>query len=223
MIEPAANDAAIAQLLGSTSGALALLSLATEPAAPASLRERAASAATAHTNVFARDLFQRLLPPEKRRRMLGSEFPPEIVLALKGDATRGRSLFLGSAQCSRCHVIEGQGRMFGPDLAGISRKYSRAQLFEQVVNPSKIVVPEFKTTMLTLRDGREMSGFVIRQSGTEIVLKDENLAERVISMAEVAESRESVLSAMPEGLLATLTAQEAADLLDFLATTKPVR
>jgi hypothetical protein len=39
-------------------------------------------------------------------------------------------------------------------------------------------------------------------------------------MSEVKETRESTLSAMPEGLLAPLTAQEAADLLEYLWTTK---
>ena len=36
-----------------------------------------------------------------------------------------------------------------------------------------------------------------------------------LKTAGLKESRESTLSAMPEGLLAPLTAQEAADLLEF--------
>jgi putative heme-binding domain-containing protein len=177
--------------------------------------------AITHTNALVRDLFQRFLPPDQRRQTLGNEINPQTILTLKGDAARGRELFVGVSQCARCHVCGGEGRAFGPDLGGVGRKYSRAQLLEQVLLPSKVVVPEFKTTTLTLRDDSELNGFVLKQSADEIVLRDESLAERRIKRSDVKESRESMLSAMPEGLLAPLTAQEAADLLEFLFSSEP--
>jgi len=42
-----------------------------------------------------------------------------------------------------------------------------------------------------------------------------------MKLSEVKTSRESALSAMPEGLLAPLTAQEAADLLEYLHAKRP--
>ncbi len=84
-----------------------------------------------------RDLFARFLPEHLRPKRLGLTINPEQILSLKGDTTRGRALFLAEVtQCSRCHRVQGQGREFGPDLSQIGRKYSRAQLLDQVLNPS---------------------------------------------------------------------------------------
>ncbi|MBI3417832.1 MAG: PQQ-dependent sugar dehydrogenase [Verrucomicrobia bacterium] len=208
---------AIGKLLGTANGSLALLN---EAAAPA-LRIEAATAAASHTNALIRDLFQRFLPAEQRRKTLGSEIDPLTILALSGNAARGREVFLGASQCARCHVCGGEGRLFGPDLSGIARKYQRAQLLEQILLPSKIIAPEFKSTTVTLRDESEITGFVLKRGATEVVLRDETLAERGVKLTDVKDSRESTLSAMPEGLLAPLTAQEAADVLEFLFTSKP--
>ena len=54
-----------------------------------------------------------------------------------------------SEQCSRCHVCNGSGRAFGPDLAGIGRKYTRAQLLEQIIFPSKFMVPWPESSKMT--------------------------------------------------------------------------
>jgi putative heme-binding domain-containing protein len=208
---------AMTNLLGNMSGALALLDRACE-SGENSFRADAAAIASSHTNTMVRDLFQRLLPPEQRRHTLGPEFNPQTVLILSGDARSGEQIFAGIAQCSRCHMRKGLGRAFGPDLTGIGRKYTPPQLLEQILQPSKQILPEFKTTIVTLTDGRELSGFVIKRDATELVLREENLTEHRLKLRDLKESRESVLSAMPEGLLAPLTTQEAADLLKYLAT-----
>jgi putative heme-binding domain-containing protein len=214
-----AHGEAVAKLLGTTSGALALLDETMSASTLPAFRREVATAALAQTNSIVRDLFQRLLAPEERRRTLGNDFDPRAVLALKGDAARGRALFHldGGAQCARCHRVAGEGRNFGPDLTEVHRKHdSRAQILEHIIHPSKEIAPEFKTVMMTLRDGSELSGFALKRTANEWVLRDENLVEHKIMVAEVRESRESSLSAMPEGLLAPLTAQEAADLVEYL-------
>jgi len=214
-------------MLATTPGALALLDFTTaaspsvagnahELAGYTKARDSIAALAAAHTNAMMRDLFQRLLPPTQRRQTLGADIAPQSILALDGSTARGKAIFTGVSQCANCHVCGGEGRAFGPDLSGLGRKYNRAQLLDHILNPSKLVAPEFKTTMLTLTDDSEVSGFVLRRNENEIVLRDETLNERRIASAEVSESRESTLSAMPEGLLAPLTAQETADLLEFL-------
>ena len=207
-----ARREAIPKLLADMSGCLALLGAAAEPA----LRGEVAAAAAAHTNALVRDLFQRFLPPSQRRATLGNDIHPQTILALPGDAARGRELFHGASQCARCHVCGGAGRGFGPDLTAIARRYDRAQLLEQILAPSKFIAPEFMMVTATLRDESEVNGLALRRTATELVLRDENLTERRLRLTDVKESHESALSAMPEGLLAPLTAQEAADLLEYL-------
>ena len=73
---------------------------------------------------------------------------------------------------------------------------------------------------VTLKDDTELSGFVLQRAADQLQLRDETLTERTLKTSEIAEARESALSAMPEGLLAPLTAQEAADLLEYLVVSK---
>ena len=142
-------------------------------------------------------------------------------MALTGQAARGKELFLGLAQCSHCHQHGGQGRAFGPVLDKLSAKYSLAQLLEQILQPSKTIAPEFHTTIITLRDDSERSGFIIQRSPTALVLRDENLIEHRIALSDIKQTHVSNVSAMPEGLFASMTAQEAADLLAFLLSPGP--
>ncbi len=216
--DPGAVTNAVPRLLESMDGALALLDRLANEARPVAAPILAAAVRITrhHTNSLLRDLYQRLLPPDQRRATLGPDFPPSSVLALVGDAVRGQEVFGGAAQCVRCHVRDGHGRAFGPDLTGIGNKYNREQLLDQLLFPSRVIAPEFKSVTLTLKDETERVGFVLRRTATGLVLKDANLVEHEIPMSSVAESRESALSAMPEGILAPLTAQEAADLLEYL-------
>lgn len=220
---PMSRDAALAD----TSLSMRLLALATDVPRDLARNGKAleqhrrvldqlAQEAQRQTNVFVRELFQRLLPPAQRRQTLGTDIQPQTILALAGDASRGKTLFHGAAQCGRCHIAAGEGRPFGPELAGLAKRYSHAQLLDQILYPSKAVAPEFKSVNLTLKDEAELIGFIVRRDEHRIILRTETGGERTIAWADVSELRESALSAMPEGLLAALTAQEAADVLEFL-------
>jgi putative heme-binding domain-containing protein len=221
---PLVTVAEVPTLLRSMSGALAVMEALevsiTQRALPemAELRQAALTSALVHTNALIRDLFQRHLPPNERRAALGVDFAPSTVLDLKGDASRGQELFAGVAQCSNCHLRDGRGRPFGPDLTEIGKKYPRPQLLEQILRPSQQIAPEFRLVSLVLANGDDLSGFVVRRTSDRVFLKDSQLVEHDLPVAEIRESRDLELSAMPEGLLATLTAQEAADLLAYLAT-----
>ncbi|NBV23734.1 MAG: hypothetical protein EBS05_17665 [Proteobacteria bacterium] len=198
------------------SGALAL-SIAWNDV-DATTRAGALTQANTSTNAQLRDLFQRFLPPEKRRRTLGLDFAPNEVLSLTGDAKRGRAVFMAESggQCVRCHRSHGEGRDFGPDLTEIRRKYDRPTLLTHIMQPNLLVAPEHRTHSVILRDDTELTGFLRKRTGTELLLHLEDGTDRRIPLAQVASTRESALSAMPEGLLAALTAQEVADLLEFL-------
>ena len=217
-VDAALRGADIPGLLGSMNGALALAGSlrAAEVAAPP-------LPALAHTNALVRDLFQRFLPPAQRRQTLGSDIQPSTILSIRGDPDRGKGVFSGAAQCSRCHVCEGEGRAFGPELSGVGRKYPPAQLLDQILNPSKVIAQGYQTRNLSLADGTELSGFVISRTEGSLVLRDETLTDHVIPLKQIESLRDSALSVMPEGLLAPLTPQEAADLLAFLERSAPAR
>jgi putative heme-binding domain-containing protein len=175
----------------------------------------------AHPAFQVRDLFQRFLPEELRPKTLGSNFKPEALLALSGNAAVGEKVFFREAvQCSQCHHLHGKGRDFGPDLSRIGRKYSRAQLLEQVLNPSKTIDPAYVTYAVETKEDVTYTGFLLKRTPAELLLKDANLNQTRISATAVKKVQPLQLSAMPEGLLQNLSAQDAADLLEFLSSLR---
>ncbi len=201
---------------GSTSAALAALRSAQKaPGGPAG----ATASMKGSTNAFARDLFARFLPQGERRRTLGAGFDPQEVLGLKGDPARGKALFHSETgpQCARCHVVSGQGRMYGPDLTEVRKKFDRAALLENIVEPSKGIAPEFVLHSVETKDGEGRVGFVVASDDQELRLRVESGEVVTLPRSQVVADDPAALSAMPEGLLADLTAQEVADLLAYLS------
>lgn len=216
--DPAAQTAATQRLLASTSGALALLATLPLKDGHAEAPRGIVQAASTSANPLVRDLFDRFLPAAQRRRVLGDDIRPDSILSLRGDRESGRKLFHaeGGVSCSRCHVCGGAGRAYGPDLTAIARKYPKAELLAQILHPSRIIAPEFVLHQIETKDGATASGFVVKQDPTSIHLRLETLEEQTFLRANLASDTASPLSAMPEGLLSGLTAQEAADLLAYL-------
>jgi len=200
-----------------TNSAVAL-ALLDRSATDAGLREDFIQAARSHPNSAVRDLTRHLLRPDQIQPVLGDEFAPAQVLSLQGDVERGRSLFHQEAGpgCARCHLSEGRGRSFGPDLTAIARKLDRTALLQHIVQPSLLVAPEFVLHLVEMRDGTSWSGFLARTNAQQLTLVTE-AGEQAISRADVLKLDQTSQSAMPEGLLAPLTALEAADLLAYLS------
>jgi putative heme-binding domain-containing protein len=185
-------------------------------------REALAETALQSTNAVVRDLFERFLPPGKRRQTLGAGFSAQTVLALTGDAVRGRELFFSPAgpQCFTCHQVEGMGRDFGPRLAKIGEKYSREQLLENIVQPGERVDEAWWARVIETRDGESHTGFVLKTDDAGVHLKEATGDDVMIPTASVRSIAVQKASLMPEGLLDNLTAQQAADLLAFLLDLK---
>lgn len=206
------------ELVKTTSGALALLEeLGLQNGRikpPASVIQAGSQSA----NPLVRELFDRFLPANQRRQTLGEGFNPERVLALTGDTARGKRLFHaeGGVSCNRCHTLSGMGRAYGPDLTSIAKKYPLKDLLNQIIHPSLVVPPEFTLRQFEMKDGSVHSGFVVRPTAEGVVLRGEDLIERTLRRADIESETTSAVSAMPEGLLNDLTAQEAADLLSYL-------
>ena len=112
------------------------------------------------------------------------------------------------------------GSTLGPDLTLIAKKYSRAQLLESLLEPSKSIDPKYVTYLLETTDGQVHTGLLAEKSPTQVVLKMVGDKEVRVPANKVATLRPQKNSLMPEQLLRDLTAEQAADLLEFLATLR---
>ena len=139
----------------------------------ASVQTQILADAVALSNTTVRDLFERFLPDEQRVKRLGTAIRPERLLALKGDIERGRTLFFKSAglQCVNCHRIGMTGSTLGPDLSEIGKKYTRAQILESILEPSKFIDPKYVTYVVETNDGMIITGIMASKSEREVVLR----------------------------------------------------
>ena len=165
-----------------------------------------------------RDLFEGYLPqPDPAARKLGSSPRPRTILALKGDAGRGEELFWSPAlNCGSCHKIGARGTAVGPDLSAIGKLRGRADLLESILEPSRRIEPKYAAYIAQTADGRSLTGLLVRRDERVVVLRDAQNQEVVLAAKDVEALQPSRLSLMPAGQLAGLTAQQAADLLEYL-------
>jgi len=168
-----------------------------------------------------RDLFEGYLPAEKGARKLGSNPRPRTILTLQGDSARGEKLFWSQAvNCGSCHQIGGRGISIGPDLSTIGKLRRREDLLESILEPSRRIEPKYAAYVASTADGRSITGQLVKRDEKQVILRDGQNKELILAAKNVEELRPSRTSLMPDGQLAGLTAQEAADLLEYLATRK---
>ena len=100
------------------------------------------------------------------------------------------------------------------------RLRSRAELLESVLEPSRRVEPKYAAYVAHTAAGLSHTGLLVQRDAKVVVLRDAQNKEVILNAAEVEVLRPSRTSLMPEGQLAGLTAQEAADLLEYLVSRK---
>jgi putative heme-binding domain-containing protein len=93
-------------------------------------------------------------------------------------------------------------------------------LLDQILEPSKTIDSQFVAYLLETKDGRALSGLVVEKTDRAVVLKDAQGKTIKVPSAEVEQLVPQSRSLMPELLLRDLTAQQVADLLEFLTTLR---
>lgn len=210
-------------LLATTRGGMRLVDLAQWGTLDPDLKQAVVRRGAAHADPQVRDLFERFLPQSERVQRLGTAIRPDELLALTGDAERGRQLFAltEGVQCRNCHRIQQTGTELGPDLTAIGRKLDRRQLLESIFEPSKAIEPRYLTYVVETNDGKVHSGLLVSRTEQEVVLKDAQNKSVTIPAGEIELIVPQRTSLMPELLLKEMTAQQVADLLEYLSRLKP--
>jgi putative heme-binding domain-containing protein len=214
--------AAIRRLASSTRGGLLLLGFLNQASPTQEFRNLVVSITRTSPQIEVRDLFERYIPESERIKRLGDTIDRQALLAMKGDAERGKTVFATNpaAQCKTCHKIGPLGESVGPDLSKIGTKYDRATILEHIIDPSRTIDQQYVSQLVETKDGQVVTGLVAERTKSAIVIKDVQGKTTVIPSDQVEQLSPQPRSLMPELLLRDLTAQQAADLIEFLAVQK---
>jgi putative heme-binding domain-containing protein len=131
----------------------------------------------------------------------------------KADRRHGRLLF--SRTCASCHTLFGEGGKIGPDLTG-SQRTNPEYLLTKLLDPSAVVARDYQMTVLTLKNGRSLSGLIKEENDKTLTLQTQNEDVR-LDKSDIEERRRSQQSMMPDGLLAPLSPVEVRDLIAYLS------
>ncbi len=137
-----------------------------------------------------------------------------------GNAERGKHLSLEhlAAQCTRCHKIGGEGAEVGPDLTKIGKLMNREQLLEAIVLPNATIAKGYDIIMITLKDGKTLSGSVEKENAKELQLRAADKTLTTIAIDQITQ-RTVPMSMMPP-MDALLNKREIRDVIEYLTTLK---
>ena len=141
---------------------------------------------------------------------LKDELTPKRLAS--ADLSRGRALF--AKTCSGCHQLYGEGQKVGPDLTGAQRS-SLEYLLSNIVDPSAVVGKDYRMSVLQLADGRVLNGLVMSQNPQTLTLRTAT-EQLTLQKRDIEAIKQSTLSAMPDGLLQNLNADQIRDLVGYL-------
>jgi len=134
----------------------------------------------------------------------------------KGDARRGEALFRVRA-CATCHT---GGTRLGPDLTAVTSRFSRADLFDAIIYPSRDVAPPYRVTRIETHAGQVYFGIVAFFSADGVILQTGAATTVRVATPEIASQSPTTRSLMPNGLLKGLKPEDLADLFSYLQTLK---
>ena len=141
-----------------------------------------------------------------------TRFSEEDVLALKGDATRGRT---AAMRCVMCHHIDGTGPHYGPDLKGWVARQGAAMAVRAIVNPSADIAHGFEGTAIELHDGKWIDGR-IESDGDPVVTTSTGGITQLVPRDRIKSRHPMDRSLMLNADQLGLTAAEVADLVEWL-------
>ncbi len=135
------------------------------------------------------------------------------AVARGGDPIRGESVF--ARECASCHQLGGRGHDVGPNLAE-SAATEPGQLLADILAPNRSVQSNYVNYRLDTRDGRVVTGILVRESARAVTLRRGHGAEDVVSRTNIDSLASMGLSLMPEGLEDGVAPSEMADLIAFI-------
>jgi putative heme-binding domain-containing protein len=154
----------------------------------------------------------------------GKEYTLDELVAMSATQMKGRDFKNGekmykAARCVVCHRFAGDGGSTGHDLTQAAGRFTFKDLTESIIDPSKVVSDQYKTTLVETKQGKTYSGRVVSATADSITLliDPEDSTKLVTLKNDEIESRQlSSVSLMPKDLLKPLNENEVLDLLAYL-------
>ena len=166
-----------------------------------------------------RDWIREMKPDQKLVR----DWKMDELLPSFDKVKAGRSFDAGRAAfrqtgCVQCHRFAGEGGSVGPDLTGISHRFSPRDLLESIILPSKSIAEGYAPTEIKTRSGEVVTGRIEREDESAVSIRPLGANEELVTIRkmEINQRNVSNISNMPSGMLNILDEAQIFDLLAYL-------
>ena len=148
---------------------------------------------------------------ETKRQDVIDRFSP--ALSLTGDPVKGKQIY--AERCASCHRLGSEGHALGPDLITV-KNAGKEKLLLNIIDPNREVLPNFASYLVETKSEDSYIG-ILAEAGAEVIIREAFGKETRVPRSKVKQITSQSQSLMPEGLEAGLTAQQMADLLEYLS------
>ena len=135
------------------------------------------------------------------------------ALKLPADKKRGHAVY--QRACAACHQHGNEGLAIGPHLSSVAA-HEPEKILANILDPNLDIQPGYHAYIATLQDGQQLFGLLAGESGASLTFKLPDASIRTLRRSEIKEIKSTGVSLMPDGLEATLSDQDLADLIAFL-------
>jgi len=212
------REQSVRSLVKTPGGGLELIKLAKKGNFPESYKDIVGKAMSNSMNVAmhadAAKYFP--LPPTKDNNALPGMTE---LLVYVGNPDNGQKVFQTSG-CNTCHVINGKGIDFGPNLSKAGNKLSKLAFYQSIIDPSAGIAPSYKQYAIQLRNQVEITGFIISETSESLKVKSEGGIITNVNLSDIISKEELSISAMPNNLQLLMTVDELVDLVEFMTHLK---
>ena len=143
-----------------------------------------------------------------------TKFTVADVMALTGDAAKGK---ISAGRCIICHKIGEAGPDYGPALKGFGSRQPPEVLARAIIDPSADISHGFEGSTITLKNGKRIDGHIVADGNPVIIQSTGGVIQRV-AKKQIANSKDLKQSLMLGADQLGMTAQDVADVVEWLKT-----
>ena len=159
---------------------------------------------------------------KNKKGQIGTASIEDVMLAIakiKGDEEKGKEIF-STQGCFACHSLTKDQVMKGPYMGQIGSIMNKEQIAESILKPNASISQGFSTVQIKTKSGANYVGFVTKESATQLTIRNIIGMATDVEISDIAERKELETSMMPAGLVNSLSYEEMASLVTFLALQK---
>jgi putative heme-binding domain-containing protein len=142
-----------------------------------------------------------------------------------GDPAAGRVLFEG--ECASCHIVDGRGTGFGPELSDIGARRDARYLRRSLLNPGAVLPrgelgphSSFLIVRAETKDGETVRGMRVTEDAFVILLLGQDGNHRTLMKSDLSGLEREFGTSFMSDYSELMTETEIVDLVAYLASLR---